>query len=339
MNLSAPSIDELIAIEAANPKEMTLDDSTLGIFSLCPRKFLYRKILKLVPKKEALALTFGSAFHAAVAAYYSGTDQVGVLRVFAEEAQREVSVMKVRMQDAEESGSRSEYSIEFGFNLMAQYMAAHPIDSESFTVMRDADGKPLLEVGFSLDLKNGVIVGKMDGIIDDGDLLEHKTTTLYLNDQYLLQFHVHNQISLYLAALREMLGRRPKRCLVNAIFVKEYKRGTLGKEHKLCRRVTTTRTDAQLDQTLRQIEMKIRLVKNFCALGFDAFYQNAPGACTHKFKLCEYHALCMAQDKGLVTMLMGSYDKREWEPYAIYGDAYGERSHVEIKPKVFEAQA
>jgi hypothetical protein len=120
---------------------------------------------------------------------------------------------------------------------------------------------------------------------------------------------------------------------MNVMRVKDYKRKPDEKESKLFARVTVRRSDTQLDQTLRQLEFRINQIKNFLRIGFDAFYQNAPEACTYKFVTCEYRPLCMAQEKDLIEMIAdGNYRQEEWHPY----DADGAKSNVEIAHR-FEA--
>jgi hypothetical protein len=259
------------------------------------------------------------------------TASVAALTAFNERAKEEDACLSLHKQAATDSGTKAEYSIEFGFDLCAKYIERYPLATETFKVMVGGDKKPMLEVGFALHLGNGTVLGKMDGVIDNGDLLENKSTSMYLTDIFLSQYTVHNQVSIYLAALRDLLGRTPKKCVMNLIRVHEYKRKPTEKDAKLFSRVNVQRTDSQLDQTLRQFEFRINQIKNFLRVGFDAFYQSAPDACMHKFGVCEYLPLCMAQEKELVEMIMyGEYKEEEWVPY----DIAGAKTIVDVKPSL-----
>jgi hypothetical protein len=312
-------IDDRIYSEA-ELSSLTLDNSITTVFGICPRKFLYRKVLELVPVQSSPALSFGTAFHAGLQAYYSGKSQIDVLAAFGASAKSSSSSLATTKAEAKEREMKEEHSIEFGLDLMYKYMENYPLSQESFKVMMDAKGEPMLEVGFALHLKNGVLIGKMDGVIDEGDLLENKTAGR-VDGNYKTQFMVNNQISLYLAALREHLGRTPKRAIINIIMVKDYKKPTEKREQKLFQRVFTSRGDTQLDQTIRQFEFRINQIKNFLRIGFDAFYQNAPDACSFHFTTCDYMPLCMAQEKELIEMLMdgGNYKREAWSPYDLEG--------------------
>jgi hypothetical protein len=309
---------------------LTLDNSILNVFATCPRKFLYRKILNLVPLKSSPALSFGTAFHAGLEAYYTGLDAVSVLKAFADAARLSSSSLAHTRKDAKEKGMKEEHSLEFGLDLMMKYMDRYPLIAENFRIMQTSDGKPMLEKGFALYLHNGILIGKMDGVTDLGDLLENKTTSAYISPEFLAQYTVNNQVSLYLAALRDLLGRRPTRCLMNIIMVKDYKKQTEQQDAQLFRRCVVSRTDSQLDQTIRQLEFRINQVKNFLRIGFDAFYQNAPDACTFKWNTCEYMPLCQSQEADLIEMIWhGNYKEEEWIPY----DLEGANVEIEIEAR------
>jgi hypothetical protein len=327
--MTSKKIDDCIFSEA-ELERLTLDNSILNVFGLCPRKFLYRKILNLVPLKVSPALSFGTAFHAGLESYYSGNEPVDVLKAFADAALAEASSLTLSRGEAKENGMKEEHSIEFGLDLMMKYMNHYPLQNENFKIMKDAKGKSMLEMGFALHLNNGTLIGKMDGVPDPGDLFEHKTTSSYINSEFLSQYTVHNQISLYMAALRDLLGKTPRKCIVNCIMVKDYKKPTEKKDENLFRRVIVSRNDDQLDQTIRQLEFRINQIKNFLRIGFDAFYQNAPDACFFRYHACEYHILCQSQEKELIEMLMtGSFREEAWAPY----DLEGKNVAVEIEAR------
>jgi hypothetical protein len=320
-DLTLKSIDDCIYSEA-ELERLTLDNSTLNIFSTCPRKFLYRKVLNLVPLQSSPALSFGSAFHAGLEAYYLNKSVLDVLKAFADTAQSSSSSLVNTRAEAKEKGMKEEHSVEFGLDLMMKYMERYPLQGEKFKIMLTSKGEPMMEVGFALHLNSGILIGKMDGVTDPGDLLEHKTTGSYIDSKFLSQYTVHNQISLYLAALRDFTGRRPKGCTVNVIMVKDYKKQTEEKDDKLFRRVHVSRTDSQLDQVLRQYEFRLHQVKNFLRIGFDAFYQAAPDSCFFKWNACEYLPLCQAQEKDAIEMIMnGFYKREEWCPYDLEGSS------------------
>jgi hypothetical protein len=334
------SINDIIRQEwERNIENLVLDNSILNVFKLCRRKFLYRKILSLVSPKETFALTFGSAFHAALDVYYSAQPlylllqtekeredllaktMLEALEAFAKRATEEVSKLPTLRSLTAEAKAKEEHSLEFGVNHFSRYMMHYPLAQEKFKIMVDeGSGKAMTEVGWALHLPNGIVVGKLDGGIDDGDLLEHKTTSSTLNEDFLALYNVHSQLNLYLAALRELTGKTPSKAVVNVIRVKDFKRDTEKNEIKIFSRVIIRKNDRQLDDTLQQFNNEIGEVKRAIQIGFPAFYQTCPDACTSFFHLCEYHPLCQAQDRDLIHMIMReNYVQREWFPYDIEG--------------------
>jgi hypothetical protein len=299
---------------------LTLDNSSLEIFAICPRKFWLRCVQHLVPKKQKLSLTFGGATHAGLYAYHSGLGEKAALKAFLEEAVKEGSKIAKYCDDAVSIGYKSEYSLEFGVSLMSKYIQQHPIDTETFEPMRDHEGNPFLEVGFALELEEGLYIGKIDGIGYHQKrpvVMEHKTTSQTVTN-YIRWLNPNNQISGYLQAVREYLDFDAMECLVNILRIKDYKRGAPeDNDQKLFMRTIVKRSHDQVDARMRQINLQMKLIKQFLAIGEDAFYMNAPFAC-NAFGDCEYKPLCgiASGDPELVQMVLdGGYKKEEWHPY------------------------
>lgn len=303
-----------------NKDDFTIDNSALDAFSLCPRRYMYRHIFHLTAPLEAEPLTFGSAFHAALESYYAGKTELECAKAFIKRATEESSKMSVYIDDSE----KSEYTVQFGVELLLAYMKSHTLESEPFTVLCDSSNVPYLEVGFALSTGEGIVVGKIDGLINlkEGGigLLEHKTTSVKLDDKYAAQYNPNNQVALYLAAIREYF-EMPQYAIINAIRVKDYKRAKVNKEDddRLWNRFITKRSSTQLDQRLKQIEVQIEQIKRCIDKGFDGFWQNAPQACFYRFKQCPYVPLCKAQTPELVEIVIsgGGYKVEKWEPYDI----------------------
>jgi hypothetical protein len=302
-------------------KILTLDNSALELFATCPRKFWYRIIQHLVPKKQKLSLSFGASIHAALFEYYSGKPTKDCLKAFIEEAMKEGSKIAKYADDAAEAGQKVEYSLEFGVALMTKYIEQHPLETEDFKPMLDSDGKPMLEVGFAVELEHGLYIGKIDGIGNyrgDPGIMEHKTTGFTLSS-YLKWLNPNSQITGYLKAVKDYLGLDTAKCVANIIRVKDYKRGAPeDNDQKLFMRTIVERSPQQIDSRFRQIDLQMQLIQQFLDGGIDNFYMNAPFACNAMGE-CVYKPLCAVKDdsdKELVQMIVdGSYKKEEWSPW------------------------
>lgn len=307
-----------------NKDIITVDNSALELFAICPRKFWYRCVNHLVPKKQKLSLSFGGSTHAGLFEYYSGSTTKEAFKAFILEARKEGSRLAKFAEDAIAIGTQAEYSLEFGTSLLGKYFEQHPLEHEDFRPLCDSDGKPFLEVGFCIELANGLYMGKIDGIgvwkEKDNAIIEHKTTKNTV-DRYIKWLNPNNQITGYLKAVKDYLDFDVAKCIVNIIRVKDFKRGSPeDTDQRLFMRHVVERTPAQIDARMRQIDLQINLIKNFLHIGLDAFYMNAPFAC-NAFGDCEYKPLCAVsddQDSEMMQMVVnGGYTKTEWHPYEI----------------------
>lgn len=306
------------AIQAFKERSpLILDNSSMDLWMLCHRKFLYRVILQAVKPPKSPPLAFGNAFHAALHSYYSGQPFKECMRAFVLAAKEEQDVIQTYRANAD----KTEYSLEFGMDLLSKYIAAHPIDMENFVVLGTND-KPYLEMGFSIDVDGGVVVGKMDGIVRMNRnahvyVLEHKTTGKSLNIEYLARFTPHNQLLTYLWSILCLLEEMPRGVLVNIIRVKDYKRGNpRDTDQRLFARLEVTPHPDQIYQRVRQIEHTFRELQIALKVGLDGFTQNAPNAC-NCWGRCEYDILCNAQLDHLIEMILhgGAYRTEVWTPY------------------------
>lgn len=306
---------------------ITVDNSALELFAICPRKFWYRCVNHLVPKHQKLSLTFGGATHAGLYEYYSGSTENECLKAFMREAMAEGSKISMYADQAVANGNIAEYSMEFGVGWLMKYMKQHPLESEDFQPLKDQDGKPFLEVGFCVEMKNGLYLGKIDGIgtwkRSDRAIIEHKTTKR-TPGEYLKWMNPNNQITGYLKAVKDYLDYDVAKCVVNILRVKDFKRGDpVDNDQKLFVRGIAERTAGQIDARMRQIDLQIALIKKFLEQGVDAFYMNAPFAC-NAFGECEYKPICNISDSSdseMVQMIIaGGYRKEEWHPFELDGE-------------------
>lgn len=329
-NLVKIKLDEISKhLPPAKTKLEVFDNSMLACHALCPRKFLYRYILSLAPKQESRAAEFGSSIHSGLFVYYSGGSREDALKALILRAREETSPLVLRKNDVDDEDD-VHYTVEFGVSLLSQYMENWPIEDEAWEVLQLSTDDLAAEKGFAFETPNGeILVGKIDLLVRMKKtgavrVIDHKTTTKVLNDRYFSAFNPNNQIEMYLTAIRELLGETPEQFVINAIRVKQFKRGggNAGKEDRLFSRCMTSRTDEQLDQRLRQIDYQIAEIRQQIDNGFDAFYMKAPESCMAFNVPCEYTMLCVAQTEELIQLIVEpNYVRREWSPYEIFEKA------------------
>lgn len=318
--------------------EFTIDNSSLDLFSFCPRKFALRTAFALRSQQDSPYTSFGSAFHAGLKSYYAGNNEHDCLKAFVERALADKSTLEITKVEALDSKiEKSEYSIEFGVELFLQYMNVYPLEKEIFRPMV-SEGVPYLEIGFSIDTNEGVVIGVMDQVAELTDgvggiaIIEHKTTSKVLDDKYFQNYNPNNQISMYLIACRELIGVEAKCCIINAIRVKDYKRAKEKSEQdqRLFSRRITSRTRESLDDRIKQMESILRIIRSlFETNDLSSFPMNAPSAC-YRYGMCEYLPICTARSESVARHFMeNSFIQEKWVPYEVLGQEKG----IEIKPE------
>lgn len=304
------------------------DNSSLTDFRLCPRRYMFRSIMFLSPPKMNDAAEFGSSIHAGLYHYYRGDGEAAALKAAIFRSREETSDLKLRMTEAVDADKIEEYSTEFVIILLKLYMATHPIANEWWEVV-EFNGDKYLEKGFAFEIPgcNGLGIGKFDMLVRDRQrpediyVVDHKTTTKLLNEAYWGTYNPNNQVSTYLAGLQELLGFPLKGFIVNALRVKDFKRGGADTKDKLFARYTTTRTQGQLHHHLQQMRYSIEEIQRAKAIGFHGFAMNAPGACHAFGRPCEYLPLCLAATEDTIQPIINSYRRSAWSPYEILGEA------------------
>jgi len=310
-----------------DPGLIIMDNSSLSVWEECNRKFLYRVILSLREPKEKVALSFGKAFHRFLEYYYSGHTFEESFAEFVTTATKDNSQITVTKDESIENGHEQEYSLEFGFLLCKKYAEIHPIEREYFTPMKTDGGEYYLEMGFALNLLNGIIIGLIDGLATINSsktdiVLEHKTTKYNINSSYLSDFNPNNQVSTYLYAASELLGKPVTTALINVIRVKDYKRGTPEEnDEKLFGRIETSRDKEQLEQRMRHANFQLDQIQQSIDVGLDGFPMHTQ-SCRTRFGECEYRKLCMANNDRMIQILAESaYITKAWSPYEVFEDA------------------
>ena len=136
-----------IPLPLADGDTLLIDNSSLEVFTTCPRAAQYSYCLKRRGSDERSALKFGQIIHKTLDARYRATTAMhaqtpqveGVMLAILE---KEFSDWSPPMDDFR--------THSFAVELINRYGIAYPF--ESFEVVRLADGKPFVEVPFALPL-------------------------------------------------------------------------------------------------------------------------------------------------------------------------------------------
>jgi hypothetical protein len=204
------------------PEEAIYIDNSLlfGSLSICEERARLSRIRSLKPRVQNLALDFGSAIHAGIAALGNNNNDIEKAHSeFILTLQKQATIMPIDIMDAEK------HSVERGLNLISAYQERWKGDF--YETLKSDDGKPFTEVRFRIYLFDwhGVPV-IFCGLVDRVAVslisqrivnIETKTSGTALS-QHALQVRPNHQITGYIVAIRELLGLDVSETLWDAIF-------------------------------------------------------------------------------------------------------------------------
>lgn len=280
------------------------DFSTLSTFLLCERKAKNRFVRDLESKHVPTKIGFGQAFHAGLAAYYSGYDWKTIERTAIVVAQKTDMAMTMNEDPAT--------SLEACLDGLRRYIVFYA--GEPYEVMHTPDGKPMVEILHRMMLSKDPPIAyamKIDAIVRHkvhGTIhpMDHKTTGR-IHD-YTQQIRPNHQFTGYLAYAVEHFGDKATSAIMNAIYATPQLKNGKRPLADWFARAETERSEYDFEDWHRtMLSAAKRLIALHESDGY--FSMNAPFAC-HVYKGCTYRDLCSQHDDP-VTM-EGSYDKSPW---------------------------
>lgn len=259
---------------------MEVSFSRIKLFKACRKAYQFRYIEDLVPVEKAEALQVGTNYHKLVEMLYSNNDSDFVLN---QDHTKELAMV------------------------CAYYKYIYPLVKIKST-----------ENWFEYDLGDGdKLIGRTDGITEDGYLVEHKTTGSEITEQYEYNLQWDEQILAYMLAtgsrkLYYTICRKPnirqrKDESDDDFFTRMiawYDEDTANK----IRLLEITRTDAEVEQFKDDLKAIIQEIK-FAEEYPNRLYRNC-GWCNVWGRRCEYSSICLNYDPSqqYVEFVKGEYE-------------------------------
>ena len=277
--------------------EKIWDYTSLNTFLQCRKKYYYWGVRHLQSLSTAPALEFGKAVHDALDVYYGETNQADGLA-------KALAIFRATYQDRDGEILRT---VANGEKMLKWYAIVYK--DEPFVPL----GKP--EIGFVFPIGDILWGGRMDlPVLWQGDLyiMEHKTTGA-IRANYFRQFNPNMQISSYIAAAQEYLGRDCLGCIVNAMEPWNEPKRTTPKtkrpeEHFV--RDPITRTKEQLSDFKTDVQRIVRDIGECHKKG--EWYPNQSQCFSYNYA-CPYRELCMyGEDERTIAR---NFRHEAWEPY------------------------
>ena len=148
-------------------------------------------------------------------------------------------------------------------------------------------------------LTGDTLIGRVDGIAEDGKLVEHKTTSAEITEEYEYNLQWDEQLLAYMlmTGAREMyytVCRKPtikqkKGESADAFFDRMVEWYDTSTDSKI-RLLHISRTDAEVEEFLDAVEKMAREIAET-----DHFYRN-PSYCRQWGRMCEYASICLHYD-------------------------------------------
>lgn len=300
-----------------------IDHSTLSTFATCEEKGRLAYVEHLRPLETGKPLIFGSAFHAAVAAIYSGGSQKDAHAAFLNEVRAAGPDTLPLSADSEEKRS-----VERGLYLIDAYIEKWtPQDINWEDVLRPDTGEPYVEMGFAVYLMDWqgtpvIYVGAADRIRRnrvDGQLYNWETkTTGSAVSYYVQQTRPNHQITGYKWACQEFLKLNIAGTILDVIHVSDRKIG--GKFpngidiEKDFARVETRRSSTDVEEFLYDTRHLTTRYLELQAAGLRRWHRNAPAAC-YMYGGCHFRDICNSNLNPMI--ITNKYKVEVWEPWKI----------------------
>lgn len=305
------------------PAALVWSGSTLETFRDCEEKYRFRYEEHLIPKKilgREVKRSFGTAFHAAVETYHKSDGDIDQAELAFIKVAREAD-LPLTIDETDEPRT-----VERGLALFHAYLDRWK--NEPFRLLRDKDGKPYVEIRFSLHLFDykGIPVlyaGIIDKIVEAGARIyvpDLKTTRRGLS-QFQNSMRPNHKLTGYYVGAKSILGDKVFAIGHDAVFISKRKPNPKkggwmahGVDiEKDFMRTYTTRSQTDVDIWLRATIRTILDIIKRREEEEGPWDQNAPLACW-RYGRCDYLDACLHNRDPIV--MDSFYEKSEWHTIA-----------------------
>jgi hypothetical protein len=295
---------------------MRIDNSSLEHFATCARSAEYYLVRNKELNRSKAALSFGGLMHELLELRYThlGYPQADLITIASEIVAKAPAVEEDEWRTPERA-----------LNTFIAYLAASEFDD--FTILKNGEGKPQVEIYFELplgeveydDAYNGTHFDKIKvlwcGRIDllvasDGKtwIMDHKTTTM-LGETFFADFENSQQTIGYTWAAQQFLGTPVAGLYLNALAIrKPSKSGVAFERH-------TKRFPYDQSRLVEWQYNTLTLVSDFLSHLSRQYFPMQSKWCVGKYGKCPYFDVCTMPAEQRETMLTSNfYRDVTWTP-------------------------
>lgn len=282
------------------------DATSITAAMTCPRKYYYSMILGIQPAELSVHLRFGQLYASALEHFYKhraeGKTIDEALFLVVKEAMLETWTDSSPEKFLDPAKNR------FGLiRSIIWYVDQFGEESpEGVQTYHLADGRPAVEISFSMELSEDIILcGRLDRIVTYAGqryVMDQKTTGSTIAPYFFDRFKLDNQMSLYTLAGQIILSSPVKGVLIDgaqiAVGFTRFERGF------------TYRTQEQLDEWLQVATEIIHRTRSYTAL--RTFPMNLT-ACTN-YGGCPFAKICSASPSHREEIIWTEFKPKVWDP-------------------------
>lgn len=301
-----------------NGVQYAWDATSLKMAETCPRYYQYSMMECWTPAMKSTHLIFGGHYAKALERFYKYLAQNMDYEAALTETVWQALYDTWENRRVDESGNEipgtghpwiSFDNAKTRENLIRSiiwYLDAYK-DSDVIKTWIMSDGKPAVELSFTLQVDNGILFcGHLDRVVSYGDdpyIMDQKTTGSTITPRFFDQFSPDSQMSLYTFCGRAVLGNPVKGIVIDgaqiAVGFTRFERGF------------TFRTESQLEEWYEGALATIETTQRYTLKGF--FPMN-PASCGN-YGGCQYRSVCSKSPELRESFLKADFVKRtQWNP-------------------------
>ena len=298
--------------------QVAWDSTSMGTFKECPQKYFYSIVEGWQPKATSVHLVFGQHYHKALERYDHSK---------ARGATHDQACLDAMQQAMEDS---------WDYTLGKPWFSDHPqknrytlvrtvvwyleqFKDDPFTTVILANGKPAVELSFRMELPfvapTGVhfmLSGHLDRLakMQDGEpfILDRKTTSSTISQDFFRKFTPDNQFSTYILAGNIVSEQPVKRLIVDAaqiaVTFSRFERGMVDRHPSV------------VNEWARDLGLWLGQASAFAMAGV---WPKNDKSCNN-YGGCPFRGVCSKPPETREQWLNADYTKRIWDPLQVRGD-------------------
>lgn len=285
-----------------------IDYSSWKMLMACPRQYYWRCEQNITVDDEKIALINGRAYHDCKACYYEEVFK-GIDHDIAKA--KAMDILKAEMLTIKYPDEKRNLTI--AAQTMSNYLDRWREDSyETYA----ADGKPCVEVPFTIDLRDFILVGRIDRVTMSmfGLNMEETKTTTVVGTKWPKRMRPNTQFDTYVSAWYLITGNMPDGAILDLIPVTTKPNDMKNKAFRL----HASRSVEDVENWLDDAQEWWNALQVFRDRGI--FPRNTETCIPLLGYECEFVHLCSQipaphKCKGEIELLPG-FRREEWNPFS-----------------------